>query len=116
MGDAGQATVASGEGDMPIVMRHIEGRAATTMLCDRCGRGIDDAASAWYQWLEAPADRFTGEVFFLHKSCVDSFEEAHPTASDEAWANMELACFPIYVGNNISLDWDSAWELARFFG
>jgi hypothetical protein len=92
------------------------GRAAPTVLCDHCGYGIDDAETAWYQWLEGLSGPVTGEIFFLHKVCVDPFEADHPPADDQMWANMELACFPIYLGNYLQLDWDAAQDLAESMG
>jgi len=95
-----------------IRIEHSDGRAGPVLFCDHCGGRIDDAELAWYEWLEAPSNRVIGEVYFLHKRCVDPFEREHPSGENEIWANMELEYFPIYLGYNLNLNWEQAHERA----
>ncbi len=95
-------------------IRRINNRAAPIAICDHCGRLIDDSATAWYEWLESGPGPVTGEIYFLHKACVDAFEAARPEGPGQMWANGELTVFPYYLGGNLRVDWDAARELADF--
>jgi hypothetical protein len=76
------------------------------VVCDHCGRQIASAAEGNCLW--RPDDP---RARFVHKDCSDAFEEANGGRS--AWCWMMLACFPVYLGDNLRLGWKRAREAAK---
>jgi hypothetical protein len=83
-------------------------------VCDHCGEQIESASQGNYQWrMRNDGSGTDGAVFFTHKHCCRAFEAAN--RGDVTWAWGELACFPVYLGNNLQLKWEKAKETARLF-
>lgn len=102
---------------------HRKGLCYPTIVCDWCGRPIDDAKNGNYEWQvdddghskavraqNRSGEPVIGEVFFTHKHCCHPFETTNN--SEGHWMAMELACLLIYLENNIKLDRRRAKELA----
>jgi hypothetical protein len=81
------------------------------VLCDQCGLRIADAKDGSYYW--APGEESVTEVFFAHKRCDAAFQQEHPTDDDLMWFSGELVDFPIFLGDNLSLNWGDARKHAR---
>jgi len=96
---------------MPMVIRPEGQLDVPVILCDHCGKEIADAREGNYQWKMLPDGRSADrQLFFTHKRCCHAFEQAN--RGDFHWAAMELQCLPIYLGNNLKLDWESAKKKA----
>ena len=94
---------------MPLEVRVRNGMCCPVVVCDHCGEVIEDAQEGNYEF---PLDG--GPVFFTHKGrCSLAFEEAN--GGQDAWGVMELSVLPIYLGNNLKLDWKKAKQWAAFF-
>jgi hypothetical protein len=81
-----------------------DGRDRPEIFCDHCGEPIHDLAEGYY--LCRPPDE---ELFFVHKACYDAFEQQR----GGEWVSMELADFPIALGNSLNLDWEAARRIAE---
>jgi hypothetical protein len=83
------------------------------VVCDLCGKEITDARDGNYQWKMVAAERPGGAVIvFTHKRCCHAFEEKNRAAM---WGAMEMECLPIYLGNNLRLDWPEAKRRVAVF-
>jgi len=101
---------------MPLVIKDLDNRSCPVVLCDHCGQPINDAKDGNYQWRMGMNDSdFGSRIYFTHKRCCQAFEDDH---DDEKvlWGAMELACLPIYLGNNLALDWNQAKRSAETRG
>jgi hypothetical protein len=78
------------------------------VVCDHCGEVIKDAKEGNYEFHAGG-----GPVFFTHKRCCRAFEEAYGGRRMWWWCSLE--CLPIYLGNNLKLDWEKAKQWAAFF-
>jgi hypothetical protein len=89
------------------------GRYRPVVACDHCGEEIDDARQGNYQWRVEengnPADG--GLIFFTHKRCCRPFEESN--GGRVGWCWTPLSCLPVFLVNNLSLDWEKAKETAQ---
>jgi len=82
------------------------------VFCDFCGERIEYAAEGAYEYKREDASRPEGaEVKFVHKKCCRMFEAAHGECV--AWYWDELQVFPVFLGNNLALDWECAHERAK---
>jgi hypothetical protein len=87
-----------------------DGRHAPQAFCDHCGERIEQARDGNYEWHPGniePGDEV--EVYLIHKRCTQAFQQAtgkHPYTG-------ELTVFPVYLGNNLEIDWDEANEMVR---
>jgi hypothetical protein len=96
---------------MPLQIKLEEGRDRPVIVCDHCGEEITDARDGNYQWkVSAEGDRAEGHLYFTHKGCCRAFEAAN--RGDHDWYAMELACLPIFLGNNLNLNWVEAKKQA----
>jgi hypothetical protein len=95
---------------MPLVMQVVEGRCCPVVVCDHCQGEIEDALNGNYQWRSEQAERSYARVYFTHKECCPSFEQARPESS---WHAEELELLPLLLGRNLSLDWKEARALAK---
>jgi hypothetical protein len=101
---------------MPLIMQDRDGHACPVVVCDHCGERIEDARDGNYQWRMGLRDTDWGSrVFFTHKRCCHAFEQAHPEEGF-TWGAIELECFPVYLGNNLRLDWEAARRTAAMLG
>jgi len=74
-------------------------------ICDQCQQVITDGDWALYQWKTLDGHIIDGSLAFLHKGdCNDAWDDAHNDMG--SWSTMELSYFPIYLGNNIGVDWN----------
>jgi hypothetical protein len=99
---------------MPLQIR-IEGpQARAVVVCAHCGKQIENARQGNYQWRMRDGCRGTGgQLFFTHKQCCRAFQTAN--TGPFTWAWTELCCLPIFLGNNLGLDWEGAKDTARMF-
>jgi hypothetical protein len=97
---------------MPLIIENQRGRDCPVVVCDHCGRQIEDAKEGNYQW-QHEGDN-AGKIFFTHKACCWAFESK--SGEREFWLSMELTCLPIYLGNNLNLDWRKARSTAELLG
>jgi len=101
---------------MPICMVEQDGRSGPRVLCDVCMEVIvsaDDGNYEWFPHQEASKSHIPVPVCFTHKRCSDQFERTQsPLHKGDYPSNMELRCFPIYLGNALRLDWDKAKQHA----
>jgi len=82
------------------------------VFCDFCGKRIEDATEGTYEYRREDASSPEGaEVKFVHKDCSRQFEAAH--GKSIAWYWDELQAFPVFLGNNLALDWKHARERAE---
>jgi hypothetical protein len=101
---------------MPLVIQFREGRFCPIVVCDHCGGPVSKATEGNYQWRMGLNDTdFGSRIYFTHKGCCHAFEQTHPDGPNFRWAAMELACLPIYLGNNLDLNWRSAHRLVHRF-
>lgn len=99
---------------MPICMLEREGRSCPVVLCDVCMEVIAEAADGNYEWFPHRNTAIPVPVSFTHKGCSQEFERQQaPMQGGEGSSSMELMCFPIYLGNNLKLDWSKAEQNAR---
>lgn len=89
------------------------GKSCPVVLCDHCGERITGSGN--YQWLISAEQSRPAEVFFTHKRCCHAFEIANPAPEGTCWGAMEIQAFPIYLGNNLKIDWKRAKGRARIF-
>jgi hypothetical protein len=101
---------------MPLIIREENNCSCPLVICDHCGQPITDARHGNYQWRMGKKDSdFGNRIFFTHKKCCKAFEDDHKEAGFR-WGAIELACFPIYLGNNLAIDWNQARHIAELFG
>ena len=99
---------------MPICMVDKNGISAPIVLCDVCGEVITKAIDGNYEWVprEEPSKRHIPvPVCFTHKRCSNEFERQHAPQGGVS-CNHELLYFPLYLGNNLELDWEMAKRYA----
>jgi hypothetical protein len=97
-----------------IRMVHDRGMTCPHIFCDHCEERIVGTGN--YQFLMALHDPdYQAAVYFTHKHCCRAFEHRHPAPEGFKWGWTELEAFPIYLGNNLRLDWKAAKETARLF-
>lgn len=104
-------------------IHHHEGRpdiSAPKFFCDHCDRPIEDAQLGLYvfpnQNLDDPAimeGRKAVPLFTVHKGRCDEQFHLDRGFDPRTVPTMELSVLPIFLGNNMALDWDLARELAE---
>lgn len=89
------------------------------IFCDWCQEEIESAAEGNYEWIagiktsagwEYPD---TSEIYFTHKRCCHPFESANEHIM--FGADM-LECLPVYLGENLKLNWVKARKTALAMG
>ena len=94
---------------MPLAIRSEGGMAKPVIICDHCGKEIDEAKQGNYQWDVAQVDKPQGgQVYFTHKACCRAFEALTPGR----WSWTELDCLPVFLANNLKVNWKEAREKA----
>jgi hypothetical protein len=79
------------------------------VFCDHCGKQIADAKSGNYEWqTDNQGQVKDGVIYFTHKHCCLPFEDAH--GGRPSFMCNELSIFPLFLGNNLALDWKKARE------
>lgn len=96
---------------MPLKMVASRSLICPKVYCDWCDNEITDARDGNYQSIlsrdgKKPAER--EPIYFTHKACCRPFEEAHGRGEGVMWGAMELEYFPIYLGENLHVDWEKA--------
>ena len=65
-----------------------------TIVCDQCGEAITDVNDAHDQWRSDGRGDYPGAVvYFTHKRCCHSFEQANPGP----WGEGESDCLFVYL-------------------
>jgi hypothetical protein len=91
---------------MPLVIKAAGDVSKPVVICDHCGEEIAEARQGNYQWRMSDAGKgIEGRVYFTHKHCCHAFEQVNP---DPCWGSMELECLPVYLANNLGIDWKKA--------
>jgi hypothetical protein len=94
----------------------VEGRTRVLTYCDQCHLRIEDAGLGLYTWIRAhmayredyalEVEPTGGALVFLHKGeCHRAHEREHGW---QPWH--ELSWFPVYMGNNVAMDWERTIE------
>ena len=91
---------------MPLAIRYEQG-FVPIVLCDQCGKEITSAADGNYQWLW---EDLPSRIYFTHKACCYAFEKRH----GGRWCAGELRVLPVYLVNNLGIDWKKANVLADY--
>jgi hypothetical protein len=87
---------------MPLTM-NTDGRISMPgVICDVCGKGIEDARNGNAQWLMGEEGKGC-TIYFTHKACCHAFDTIHPGSGAQ-----ELAHFLVFLANNLKVDWDKA--------
>src|SRR5262245_60102707 len=99
---------------MPLMIRPEGPLCCPVILCDHCGREIDDARQGNYQWTMSPlAPGRPVALYFTHKACCRDFEQARPLP-EGLWGWTPLECLPVYLANNLKVDRKKARHTATF--
>ena len=91
---------------MPIQSHDPEtGPTTIDVICDACGLRIERAREGNYHWkFQEP------NIYFAHKVCSDDMEaKVDPNGH---WCCHELRYFPVWMGNNLKIDWERDLEQA----
>jgi hypothetical protein len=94
---------------MPLAIRYEEALCVPIVICDHCGEEIRSAADGNYQWLGR--DDRPSRVYFTHKGCCHAFEKRH----GGFWGAIDLQLLPVYLGNNLGIDWKESRRMANYF-
>jgi hypothetical protein len=95
---------------MPLMIKAEGNLSKPVILCDYCGQEITEARQGNYQWRMSESGKgVEGKIYFTHKSCCHAFETANP---DPLWGAMELDCLPVYLSDNLKVNWNKAKEKA----
>ncbi len=97
---------------MTMRVVHEDGMCFPVVICDSCGNPITHATDGNYQWLVHMNGDTDGTLFFTHKACCHTFEmtHEHPNA---VWYAEELCDLPLFLGNNLELDWAEVFKRLR---
>jgi len=77
------------------------GRTAPVILCDHCGKPIENAGLALAMWKKQREVLLEdGKVHFSHKACHEKIEGDEPTL----WASSELRDFLRRLVHNVQAD------------
>ena len=85
---------------------------APQVFCDWCGERIEDARQGNFEWSDAKNDPEQGKVLFAHKRCSRALQAARQITPG-TWRTGELMFFPLFLGNNLNLNWEEAWKQLR---
>lgn len=88
---------------MPIKLQRIDGLSCPIVICDVCRQRIVKATDGNYIWRQEQEAQ-GADILFVHKTCDDKANLNLRGFGMSA----ELRTFPIFVGNNLDLDWDDA--------
>lgn len=95
---------------MPLKMMATRRGAGPIVVCDHCGKRIDNASDANYEWFASSVEPGTlFDIYLLHKACVRSHEASLGVHLD---SNEMIDLLPFLV-DNVRLDWDRAREHAN---
>ncbi len=103
---------------MPLCIVEKNGRSAPVIICDVCLEPITDARDGNYEWISRTPGKshVPCPLSFTHKKCSDEFERKNLDLIRQdalgSISNMELLCLPIYLGNNLNIDWKKAEQIA----
>lgn len=100
---------------MPLkIITDEHGNACPQVFCDWCGQRIERAADGNYQWVMWDNRKVVYEdaPIFTHKRCCWAFEH-HNAAPHRHFGACDLQCLPIYLANNLELNWVSALKSSR---
>jgi hypothetical protein len=96
---------------MPIKVQIMGEVAGPVVICDHCGKRIEDAKQGQYLWdVEKRDENGAMPIYFVHKGCDRLFDPTHSLAWDE------LDTLPILLGNNTQLNWKQAREHIKLLG
>jgi hypothetical protein len=97
---------------MPLRMKWEGGLYRPVIVCDHCGLEISDAEDGNYEWqVEQSGAIVDGTIYFTHKRCCHPFEQAN--GGRPAWFAITLECLPVFLANNLQVDWHRAEKTAR---
>jgi hypothetical protein len=107
---------------MPIVMQVQGERSGPVVVCDFCGRTIDDVRAGNCQWIMGNDAADPGAaIYFTHKKCCHPFEEAnkHHEGKDadgrhRMWGAIDLDQFLFYLENRTKFDREEAKKRPHF--
>jgi hypothetical protein len=95
---------------MPIKMMQTESGAGPIVVCDQCGKRIDDASEASYIWNESSYEPGSlHDVYFVHSRC----DEALQRQVGEMPNSQSLIILMPYLVSNLNVDWDEAKKYAE---
>lgn len=99
---------------MPLEVRSEKGRYPTVVVCDQCRGIIADGNEGMYCFQVSESHLLEDStIHFLHKSkCFDQY--IGPRGGRVRWRIVPLECLPVYLGDNLKLDWDRARNSAGF--
>lgn len=101
--------------------RGVPERSHPMFFCDQCDMPIDDAGLGLYVWnpdLDGPhyTEGAPEETYIVHKGRCDR-ELAKRLGCDENKSmSMEIQVLPIYLGNNMEINWQEARGVASDLG
>lgn len=98
---------------MPIRIQHESGCFKPVVVCDHCDEPIEDAKEGNYQWRVECGQPVDGQMFFTHKSCCRDFELANGGRVGWFWTSLDA--LPVFLANNLKVDWQKAADSARLF-
>lgn len=86
-------------------------------VCDQCHQLIEDVKQGNYHWIDTGRGKDTADHFFpfvtLHKACNRLYEHLHPAPEGLLWYWEELRMLPIFLGNNLQMDWEQMRQDGR---
>ena len=94
---------------MPLAIRCEGPLFVPIVVCDYCCKEITKAAEGNYQWLRE--DERPARIYFTHKACCRAFEKRQ----GGRWLWAELRLLPVYLVNNLEINWKQAKDLAGRF-
>ncbi len=95
---------------MPLKMVTWPGLLCPKVFCDWCNDEITDGRDGNYNFIMARDGKMAERepIYYTHKHCCRPFETAHGRGEGVMWGAMELAYLPIYLGDNLHVDWEEA--------
>jgi hypothetical protein len=107
------------------IVQHDREGARTVVFCDHCRRPIERAEDGNYEWSDEDAPFLEGDepvtwtdsgpMFTVHKDCTPEFEEIQRRAyGREFMSCSELKALPVFLANNLDLEWSDAEQSARW--
>lgn len=92
----------------------VDGRVCPLVFCDFCGHRIDGEGNFGTGYFPDGHTIYGGRPSFTHKGCCEAFEERHD--SELLWGWDEIEWLPVYLGQNLHIDWIKAGEAAASVG
>jgi hypothetical protein len=98
---------------MPLQIKRESGLDRPVVICDHCGLEITEAKDGNYEWeVGEEGEILNGTIYFTHKRCCHAFEQTNRGCA--RWYAIGLECLPVYLANNLQMDWDRAKRTAWF--